>query len=190
MKELGPAEFSAATGLSVKALRLYDERGLLVPARAGQSTGYRRYAEDQIATAGRIALLRRAGIGLAEIERFPAAPSGAVVDRWRADLATETAARRRDLEALAAALGFDTSRPMEPPWQSSFVPWIRQRSWSPPSTSRAPSSTRLSITPTNRVSPNSKPPNPESANYCWLPRTPVRSWAPPWASRPHGLRSP
>jgi hypothetical protein len=33
MEELGPAEFSAATGLSVKAPRLYDERGLLEPAR-------------------------------------------------------------------------------------------------------------------------------------------------------------
>src|ERR1022692_3054727 len=63
MKELGPAEFSAVTGLSVKALRLYDERGLLVPARADPVTGYRRYAEDQIAAAGRIALLRRAGTG-------------------------------------------------------------------------------------------------------------------------------
>lgn len=70
MKELGPAEFSAATGLSVKALRLYDERGLLVPARVDRATGYRRYTEDQIAIAGRIALLRRAGIGLADIERF------------------------------------------------------------------------------------------------------------------------
>ena len=62
MKELGPAGFSAATGLSVKALRLYDERGLLAPARVDRATGYRRYTEDQIATAGRIALLRRAGI--------------------------------------------------------------------------------------------------------------------------------
>jgi DNA-binding transcriptional MerR regulator len=60
MKELGPAEFSAATGLSVKALRLYDERGLLVPARVDRATGYRRYAEGQIATAGRITLPRSA----------------------------------------------------------------------------------------------------------------------------------
>jgi protein phosphatase len=114
MKELGPAEFSAVTGLSVKALRLYDERGLLVPARADPVTGYRRYAEDQIAAAGRIALLRRAGIGLADIERFLAAPAAAVIDRWRADLAAETGVRRRALEALASALGFDTSLPQEP----------------------------------------------------------------------------
>jgi DNA-binding transcriptional MerR regulator len=114
MKELGPAEFSAATGLSIKALRLYDERGLLVPARVDQATGYRHYAEDQIATAGRIALLRRAGIGLADIERFLAAPAAAVIDRWLADLAAETGVRRRALEALAFALGLDTSLPQEP----------------------------------------------------------------------------
>jgi len=114
MKELGPAEFSAATGLSAKALRLYDDRGLLVPARVDRTTGYRRYTEDQIATAGRIALLRRAGIGLADIGRFLAAPAGAVIDRWLADLAAETGARRRALDALASALGFDTSLPKEP----------------------------------------------------------------------------
>jgi DNA-binding transcriptional MerR regulator len=114
MKELGPAEFSAATGLSVKALRLYDARGLLVPARVDQATGYRRYAEDQITTAGRIALLRRAGISLADIERFLAAPAAAVIDRWLADLAAETGVRRRALDALASALGFDTSLPKEP----------------------------------------------------------------------------
>ena len=114
MKELGPAGFSAATGLSVKALRLYDERGLLVPPRVDRTTGYRRYAEDQIATAGRIALLRRAGIGLADIERFLAAPTAAVIDRWLADLAAETGARRRALDALALALGFGTSLPKEP----------------------------------------------------------------------------
>jgi DNA-binding transcriptional MerR regulator len=114
MKELGPAEFSAATGLSSKALRLYDERGLLVPARVDQATGYRRYAEDQVATAGRIALLRRAGIGLDDIERFLAAPAAATVARWLADLAAETEVRRRALEALASALGFGTSPPQEP----------------------------------------------------------------------------
>jgi DNA-binding transcriptional MerR regulator len=114
MKELGSAGFSAATGLSVKALRLYDERGLLVPARVDRATGYRRYAEDQIATAGRIALLRRAGIGLADIERFLAAPAATVIDRWLADLAAETALRRRALDALASALGLGTSPPQEP----------------------------------------------------------------------------
>jgi hypothetical protein len=37
-----------------------------------------------------------------------------VIDRWLADLEAETALRRRALEALAVALGLDTSPPREP----------------------------------------------------------------------------
>ncbi|MBE0975558.1 MerR family DNA-binding transcriptional regulator, partial [Escherichia coli] len=37
-------EFALATGLSVKALRFYDERGLLAPADVDVDSGYRRYA--------------------------------------------------------------------------------------------------------------------------------------------------
>jgi hypothetical protein len=53
-------------------------------------------------------------IGLADIERFLAAPAAAVIDRWLADLAAETGVRRRALDALAFALGFGTSLPKEP----------------------------------------------------------------------------
>jgi GNAT superfamily N-acetyltransferase len=55
-----------------------------------------------------------AGIGLADIERFLAAPTAAVIDRWLADLAAETGIRRRALGALAFALGLGTSLPKEP----------------------------------------------------------------------------
>ena len=65
MTGIGPTDFSAATGLSPKALRLYEERGLLRPAFVDPVTGYRRYAASQLDVAARIALLRRAGIGLA-----------------------------------------------------------------------------------------------------------------------------
>jgi GNAT superfamily N-acetyltransferase len=37
-----------------------------------------------------------------------------VIDRWQADLAAETGVRRRALDALAFALGLDTSLPQEP----------------------------------------------------------------------------
>jgi hypothetical protein len=37
-----------------------------------------------------------------------------VIDRWLADLAAETGARRRALDALTLALGFGTSLPKEP----------------------------------------------------------------------------
>ena len=112
-------------------LRLYDERRLLVPARANPATSHRRYTEDQIATAGRVALLRRAGIGLVGIERFLAAPAVAVIDRWLADLLAETALRRRALEALASALRFGNSLPEEPAMAIIVRP-RRTARWSAP----------------------------------------------------------
>ena len=41
-------EFSRLSRLSPKALRLYDELGLLVPARVDAETGYRWYADTQL----------------------------------------------------------------------------------------------------------------------------------------------
>ncbi|GAB2904611.1 hypothetical protein GCM10022245_45230 [Streptomyces mayteni] len=40
--------FAMASRLSPKALRLYDELGLLPPARVDPVTGYRRYAPEQL----------------------------------------------------------------------------------------------------------------------------------------------
>jgi len=43
--------FARRSRLSAKALRLYDEMGLLVPADVDPENGYRRYRESQLATA-------------------------------------------------------------------------------------------------------------------------------------------
>jgi DNA-binding transcriptional MerR regulator len=59
--------FSDATRLSVKALRLYDEMGLLVPAHVDQSTGYRYYGPAQTSRAEAIRLLRSVDMPLEEI---------------------------------------------------------------------------------------------------------------------------
>ena len=45
---LSIGEFAAATQLSQKALRIYDEQRLLVPARIDTATGYRYYSSDQV----------------------------------------------------------------------------------------------------------------------------------------------
>ncbi|PKL64813.1 MAG: MerR family transcriptional regulator [Methanomicrobiales archaeon HGW-Methanomicrobiales-3] len=60
--------FSLITRLSPKALRLYDERGLLVPATKDIATGYRYYTGTQIATGVSIKELCALGFSLAEIE--------------------------------------------------------------------------------------------------------------------------
>lgn len=59
--------FSQLTRLSVKALRLYDARGLLRPALVDLQTGFRYYDPAQSARAARIRLLRSIEMPLDEI---------------------------------------------------------------------------------------------------------------------------
>ena len=60
-------EFATRTRLSPKALRIYDELGLLRPARVDAANGYRVYDDDQVDTARLIAVLRRIDMPLAVI---------------------------------------------------------------------------------------------------------------------------
>lgn len=67
MDLLGIGEFARLSRLSPKALRLYDELGLMVPAQVDQATGYRLYAPEQLERARLVADLRRLGMPLAAI---------------------------------------------------------------------------------------------------------------------------
>lgn len=60
-------ELATRTRLSLKALRLYGDRGLLPPAEVDPRTGFRRYGLAQVERARRIALLRATGMPLARI---------------------------------------------------------------------------------------------------------------------------
>lgn len=62
--------FGAATRLSPKALRLYAEQGLLIPARVDRATGYRYYAAEQAPRARLIARLRGLGLTVARIKQL------------------------------------------------------------------------------------------------------------------------
>ncbi|QOX66018.1 MerR family transcriptional regulator [Anoxybacterium hadale] len=61
------SEFSKITGLSVKALRYYDEETILTPACRDSETGYRYYSKEDFAKAQRILLLRSLDFSIAEI---------------------------------------------------------------------------------------------------------------------------
>jgi DNA-binding transcriptional MerR regulator len=66
--ELWPiGRFARLSGLSPKALRLYDEQGLLRPAAVDPDTGYRLYGPEQLERAAAIRRLRRIELPLAEI---------------------------------------------------------------------------------------------------------------------------
>lgn len=63
-------EFAKRCGISISALRYYDERGLLSPVFIDRFTGYRFYAEHQIAVCRKIGMLKAADFSLAEIRRL------------------------------------------------------------------------------------------------------------------------
>ena len=89
--------FARLTGLTIGALRHYDEEGVMAPADVDPATGYRRYRRDQVATARAIAALRDLELSLPAIR--------ALLDADRAD---DRAAILRDertrLEARTARL--------------------------------------------------------------------------------------
>ena len=61
-------EFSRITGLSVKALRLYHEKGILVPFTVDESTGYRYYTHQNAEKARIVKELREMEFSLTDIQ--------------------------------------------------------------------------------------------------------------------------
>lgn len=70
---LTSGSFGRLSQLSRKALRLYDRRGLLVPAYVDPESGYRYYTRDQVAVGRRIRLLRTMEMSLDDIQAVLAA---------------------------------------------------------------------------------------------------------------------
>lgn len=113
--DLTIGELSRASGLSLKALRLYDARGLLRPAHVDALTGYRRYTAEQVEQARLIALLRRVDMPLSEIGSLLAdAPRerAARLTSWWAARQAEVAQRRGAVDLLAASLDAPDAEPL------------------------------------------------------------------------------
>jgi DNA-binding transcriptional MerR regulator len=87
VEEVSIGEFARRSRLSVKALRLYDERGVLVPARVDEASGYRYYDAAQLETARLVAMLRQLGFPLATIKELLACDPVVIAERiaahWR-----------------------------------------------------------------------------------------------------------
>ncbi|BCJ75622.1 MerR family transcriptional regulator [Catellatospora sp. IY07-71] len=104
---LTTGEFGRRSGLSLKALRLYDVSGLLCPARVDPVTGYRWYAVEQLARARRISMLRQLEMPLAVIgELLLLSDEEAVLrlERWWSAQEAAAVARRGTLAQLRAEL--------------------------------------------------------------------------------------
>jgi DNA-binding transcriptional MerR regulator len=91
VEEVSIGEFARRSRLSVKALRLYDKRRVLVPARVDNASGYRYYDVAQLETASLVAMLRQLGLSLAAIRKLVACDPG--------DAAKQIAAHWRKVES-------------------------------------------------------------------------------------------
>src|SRR6202142_3688009 len=87
VEEISIGEFARRSRLSVKALRLYDKRRVLVPARVDEASGYRYYDVAQLEDARLVAMLRQLDLSLAAIRKLvacdPADAAEQIAAHWR-----------------------------------------------------------------------------------------------------------
>lgn len=115
---LGIGRFAQLTGLSVRALRLYDEQGLLRPEAVDEWSRYRRYSVTQLDRGSWIARLRAIDMPLEEIGCFldtaDQSQARAVLVRHRdrlADRAAKTADALRSLDMMIKEQAMPNQRP-------------------------------------------------------------------------------
>ena len=86
MERLSIGDLARATGLTVRALRHYQDLGLLAPAGVDPATRYRAYGPEQLERTLTIARLRRLGLPLARIRDYLAATAAGrrrlLEDHW------------------------------------------------------------------------------------------------------------
>jgi DNA-binding transcriptional MerR regulator len=101
--QMSIGEFASRSRLSAKALRLYDEQGLLPPARVDADSGYRFYEPGQLKHARLIAALRELQVPLAEIKAILPLESLQAAERLR-EIWAATETKHISRRALAAYL--------------------------------------------------------------------------------------
>src|SRR5580693_656091 len=87
VEEVSIGEFAQRSRLSIKALRLYDKRRVLVPARVDEVSGYRYYDAAQLEAARLVSMLRQLDLSLAAIRKLvacdPADAADQIAAHWR-----------------------------------------------------------------------------------------------------------
>jgi DNA-binding transcriptional MerR regulator len=99
VKEISIGEFARRSRLSLKALRLYDKRGVLVPSRVDHASGYRYYDTAQLDQARLVVMMRELQLPLKAVKELlacdPADAAKRIAEHWRDAEAAHDA--RRDL---------------------------------------------------------------------------------------------
>jgi DNA-binding transcriptional MerR regulator len=87
VEEISIGEFARRSRLSLKALRLYGERGVLVPSRVDQASGYRYYDTSKLDDARLVVMLRQLQLPLAAVKELlacdPADAATRIAEYWR-----------------------------------------------------------------------------------------------------------
>ncbi|OCP00852.1 MULTISPECIES: MerR family transcriptional regulator [unclassified Ensifer] len=107
-------ELSKLSGIPVRRLRFYSDKGLLPPSARTQS-GYRMYSGAELARLDLVLALREAGVSLAEIQKILANRTSfadVLALRLRT-LETEIRSKRRIAAALRVALKLHEPSPMD-----------------------------------------------------------------------------
>lgn len=99
---LSIGQFARSTGLTVKALRHYDERGLLVPATVDPDTRRRAYGGAQVRDAVVIKALRAADVPVPSVRRALDDPAVTreVLEEFRAEVTAARAVQDAAFEAV------------------------------------------------------------------------------------------
>jgi DNA-binding transcriptional MerR regulator len=107
VEEISIGEFARRSRLSLKALRLYDELGVLVPSRVDQASGYRYYDVGQIDEARLVVMLRQLQLPLAAIKELlacdPVDAAERIAAHWR-EIESAHDARRELADYLVSRL--------------------------------------------------------------------------------------
>jgi DNA-binding transcriptional MerR regulator len=134
---LNPSEAAGRLGVSAKALRLYEQRGLITPIRT--AAGWRAYGPAEMTRAAEIASLRTLGLSLSQVARVLggdaqvlepalAAHQATLEGRLRqlADTVEKVRRLRHDLARGKAPAAGELTRLLQPPPERSVVfdlPW-------------------------------------------------------------------
>jgi DNA-binding transcriptional MerR regulator len=102
-------EFSKLSRVSVKALRHYDDLGLLRPARVDRFTSYRYYGAEQLTQLNRILALRDLGLSLEQVRQvlrdgLPAEQLRGMLRLKQAELEQHLVEEEERLQRVAARL--------------------------------------------------------------------------------------
>ena len=115
--------FASMNRVTVKALRFYEEQGLLYPAAIDPENGYRYYTLNQMAVLHQISALKQAGFTLEEIARVnKGADEEAIIMKKKSELLAEISKLTSQVAFLDGYLAKKKGKPFK-----MIFPWWHQR---------------------------------------------------------------